>query len=280
MYEASSIVSALGDKALVYAKNKNRGGRSSAKGRDFELLYGAYHVALEGAAAHAGGQDGSGVTFEDQVLCFVDDFVLTNGNGRTLAQLKSGAASWAVGDHPLGDDFRMQSMLDSACGVSASYLLVVSSDQTKSALIDARPADLAGVAVERFPEGLSDVDLIAAMPDLADALQELSPRPPEKVVREQVFRMILGTWASSRGEQKLSDLINAAAEGPGAVVAPLLAAYELPPSAKIVLDKVPHLRFYVAKGFFGYECGNMRGIAEYHSRTPEFEAFLAELCTA
>lgn len=282
MYSEQQIEAVTGKAGLKYAQNKNRGGRSSAKGRDFEIAYGAYRVALAAAVAIRSGNVGEGVTFHDQVKCFVDDFIETVPAGRTLVQLKSGGASWNGGDHPLAEDFRLQSSLDAACGSKANYALVVSDDEQRDALVVSRPDDLTAVTVHSFPEGLTDIDLIARLTDLSDALAELSPRAPERIVREQVWRMLVGTWHASRGDQQLADLINAAANGPGAVVAPLKPPYELPDEAKKALDKITDFRFYIVKNFFVFEAlgGIQHGIADYHCHTPQFEAFVAELIAA
>jgi hypothetical protein len=42
-----------GAEALAYARNKNRGGRAGAKGRAYELSYGAYRIAVERPEAHS-----------------------------------------------------------------------------------------------------------------------------------------------------------------------------------------------------------------------------------
>ena len=279
MYSAQQIAAVAGPAGLTYAQNKNRGGRSSAKGRDFEIAYGTYRVALAAATAFRSRSLGTGVSFHDQVQCFIDDFIETTSAGRTLAQLKSGDASWNGGDHPLADDFRMQSKLDAACQTLAHYALVVSDPERRDALISSRPSDLAAVSVLSFPEGLTDFELIAGLGDLSDALSELSPRSPERIVREQVWRMLLGTWQASRGDQTLAELVNAAANGPGAVVSPLAPSYELPEDAKKALDKVPGLRFNIRKNFFVFDAlgGRQHGIADYHCHTPQFEAFVTEL---
>ncbi len=279
MYDSAMIEKTLGGGATTYAQNKNRGGRSSAKGRDFETSYGAYRVALAAAEAHTTGDDGTKLTFHDQVLCFVDAFITGRVAGRALEQLKSGGASWNAGDHPLSDDFRMQRRLDAASGITAAYRLVVSDETQRAALAASRPDDISEVDVLAFPEGLRDVDLIARLNDLSDALTELSPRPPERVVREQVWRMLLGTWAGSTGDQTLEALVNQAAHGPGGVVAPLKPPYAMPVDAKKVLDNVPGLRFNIHKNFFGYEWrgGMQRGVAEYHCHTVEFASFVQAL---
>lgn len=279
MYDADAIERAVGAEALTYAQNKNRGGRSSAKGRDFEIVYGAFRVALAAAEAHRAGQTGDDVSFVDQVLCFVDDLVISRPTGLMLEQLKSGGASWMTGDHHLADDFRYQKSLDRAEGLIASYRLVLGDEELRQAMLDGRPGDLDDVEVISFPGLLPDVDLIARVPELADALTEMSPRPSERIFREQVWRMLLGTWAGSRGEQTLAALVNEAAKGPGGVVAPLREEYVLPDEAKIILDNVPGLRFYIRKNFFTYEAfgGTQRGFADFHCYTPQFEAFVTNL---
>jgi hypothetical protein len=279
MYADATITAATGAAGLTYAQNKNRGGRSSAKGRDFEIVYGAYRIALAAADAFRSGSLGAGVAFHDQVQCFVDDFVTSGPHGRTLSQLKSGTASWSSGVHPLADDFRMQAKLDAACGVTAGYELVVGDDVRRDALTANQPANLSSVAVISFPGGLSDLDLIDRLGDLADALSELSPRPSERIAREQVWRMLLGTWQGSRGDQTLAALVNAAGDGPGAIVAPMLAPYVLSDEAIKALDNVTGLRFYISKNFFVYEAlgGMQRGYADYHCHTPQFEGFVTDL---
>ncbi|WP_179043991.1 hypothetical protein [Sphingobium lactosutens] len=282
MYSDASISAVAGANGLDYAKNKNRGGRSSAKGRDFEIVYGAYRIVLEAANALRDGALGTDISFHDQVLCFVDDFVASGPGGRTLAQLKSGAASWTGGDHPLGDDFRLQAKLDATCGVAANYELVVGDDARRDALLIDRPTDLSAVSVVSFPGELEDLDLISRLDDLAAALAELSPRDAERVVREQVWRMLLGTWQGSRGDQTLASIIHAAGHGPGAIVAPLSPPYILSDEAKKTLDKVDGLRFNIHKNFFTYDALGwmVRGIADYHCYTPQFEAFVTELTTS
>lgn len=282
VYSDANIEAVAGADGLHYAKNKNRGGRSSAKGRDFEIVYGAYRIALAAAEALQNGFPGTELAFHDQLLCFVDDFVSSGPDGRTLAQLKSGAANWSGGAHPLEDDFRMQASLDAACGVAARYELVVGTDAERDLLVASRPCDLSGVSVISFPGTLSDIKLIQRLEDLADALAELSPRPSERVVREQVWRMIVGTWLSSRGDQTLQAIIDAAGHGPGAIVAPLRAPYEFPAEAKNALDNVDGLRFNIHKNFFVYEAlgGAMHGIADFHCYTPQFEAFVSDLMTS
>lgn len=279
MYDADAIQRAVGAEALTYAQNKNRGGRSSAKGRDFEIVYGAFRVALAAAEAHRAGHSGNDVSFVDQVLCFVDDLVTRRPTGLTLEQLKSGGASWASGDHHLADDFRYQRTLDQAEGIAATYRLVLGDDGLRQAMLDGRPGDLEDVEVISFPGLLRDVELIARLPELAEALAEMSPRRSEQIVLEQVWRMLLGTWAGSSGEQTLAALVNEAAAGPGGVVAPLGEEYVLPNEAKIILDNVPGLRFYIRKNFFAYEAfgGTQRGVADFHCYTPQFGAFVTNL---
>jgi len=282
MYSAAEIVTVAGESGLTYAQNKNRGGRSSAKGRDFEIVYGAYRVALAAAEAFRTGGLGAGISFHDQVQCFVDDFIASGPDGRTLSQLKSGAAHWNGGDHPLVDDFELQAKLDAVCGVVAAYELVVGDDGQRDTLIASRPAGLGSVSVVSFPGGLSDLELIDRLGDLADALTELSPRPPERIVREQVWRMLLGTWQGSRGDQSLATLVNNAGHGPGAIVAPLLPPYVLSDAAIKALDNVAGLRFYIRKNFFVFEAlrGMQQGVADYHCHTPEFEGFVTNLLIA
>ena len=143
------ITAHCGADAAIYARNKNRGGRNNTQGASYEAQFGAMRAAEALADALRTGDDGRTTWLEEQRLCFVDDLIIDSPGNRRLSQLKSGAVSWSGGKHPVADDFRLQAKLDAALGVAASYELVVSDSDLRSALAADRPDDLT-VDVVRF----------------------------------------------------------------------------------------------------------------------------------
>ncbi len=277
MYDPKDIERIHGGDALDYARNKNRGGRSSAKGRDFEILYGAYRIALEAKAVIALDELGDSVVMADQVLCFIDDFIVEKPGETNLGQLKSGVATWGKGDRCVANDFRLQKALDEALERTASYRLVVGEAGTADKLVAGRPDDLSEVEVCVFPEGQSDRELIAALPDLASALDALTIRSPEPIVREQAFRLLLAAWLLSKGPQRLDALVNSAAEGPNGIIAPMLPPYEVADNLREALDAIPDFLYAIDRNVFHYTSGRMNGYASFHCHTPQFAAFAAAL---
>ncbi|HEX8900641.1 hypothetical protein [Vitreimonas sp.] len=65
-YTLESIGSVCGCDAAGYAANKQRGGRNSAKGRDYELMYGAVRIAELAAQVIRVGGSGEDIAIGDQ----------------------------------------------------------------------------------------------------------------------------------------------------------------------------------------------------------------------
>ena len=125
---------------------------------------------------------------QSQTGGFIDDLATVTARETILAQAKSGAAAWTGGDHPLADDFRMQRQLDAGAGRHATHELVVASDDHADAMRKTRPEDLNDVAVTAFRcMGDNWLGLFAAHPELEEALDVISIRRPQRIVREQTF---------------------------------------------------------------------------------------------
>src|SRR5262249_30829614 len=148
---------------------------------------------------------------------------------------KSGSVSWNGGDHPLSDDFRMQSKIDRQIGVSARYELVVADRGQLQNLKSNTPNDISFVDVRYVPNG--DMDLLFAnYPQLNGWLDTISARPPRKSTREQTFQRLFAAWAMSRGTVTLHEVVNSAATGADALIGPIGESYELTEALKVTLD--------------------------------------------
>jgi len=273
VYNETDIEAVHGPDQVAYARNKNRGGRSSAKGRDYELIYAAYRIAVEAKEVLDRSENGSAVVFQDQILCFIDDLVADVRGTRILEQMKSGQANWGGVAKSVAGDFRLQDALDQAMGIDARYRLVVGDKQVAETLLTSRPKDLAYVEVAHFPASTNDRELIAAKNDLREALDALSCRRPEPIVREQVFRTLLAGWCLSTGPQSVADIVNRAAEGPNGLLPPMLPDYALADNVRAALDAIPNLSYTITRNVFRYACGMMTGYANYHCHTTQFGGF-------
>ncbi|UEM21860.1 hypothetical protein JL100_003575 [Skermanella mucosa] len=274
-YRINEIRRICGESAAAYARNKNRGGRSSAQGRDYELLYGTYRITMKAAKEVEAERFGDDIFFGDQLLCFVDDLVVQTAEGRVHSQLKSGGVWWNGGDHPVAEDFRLQKMLDDAIGAAPQYELVVSDADRRGALEDARPDDVAAVKVVMFSSDKSFDALATAHPELVDALDCISARREHRAVsREQMFQLLLGAWTQSTGSVNLRNFINKAAAAPLALVAPMEPPYIMPEEAAEVLSAIAGFSFEIHRNQFSYRIRGLSGYAAYHCHTKWFSDFV------
>lgn len=271
MYDSQLIERTCGQDAAAYARNKHRGGRNNANGATFETYYAATRPTEALADALAVGDDGATTSIYAQQLCFIDDLIIDRPTARRLSQLKSGAASWTGGAHPLADDFRLQAALDAAAGVAAAYELVVAREDLRDALVAARPDDL-DVEVVRFAFDAELDGLLAANPALVAAIDSISIQLPRPSVRRQVFKAILAAWVSWTGDPSLAAFALHAAEAPGPVVAVLGPEYELPAEvaehlAALGMDiKIRNKHLY-------YRFGGLSGYSAFRGGSPESAAF-------
>jgi hypothetical protein len=277
-YPEDLVRKVCGAAAATYVANKSRGGRNNANGRDYEVMYGAFRIVLLAAEALRAGDRGSQTTVADQLRCFVDDLAIDSPAQRTLSQVKSGAASWTAGEHPVADDFRSQRRLDREIGLSPVYELVVADRDRQRVLLDSRPEDVEA-NVTFFCDASKLCDLSREHPELLDALDELSARPPRSLVREQTFQTFVGAWFTSNGPVTLASVVNKASTGPDALIRPLGESYSLPANVAAALEAIPDFEFEIRRNHLWYGCKGLEGYAAYHCLSDgfrEFERFVLE----
>jgi hypothetical protein len=190
------------------------------------------------------------------------------------------AVSWTAGEHPLATDFRLQDMLDKAENREAFYELVVSTDELRVVMEESRPSDLSGVDVTVFRGAGDDLlGLLGRQPELVEALDRISLRQPQDIVREQTFQAILGAWVHSGGKGRLKDILATIAARPDALVRVPGPDYELPAAVVEALQRVPGLRWRISGMHLSYEVGRLKGWAAYPCGSKmfrEFERFLTD----
>jgi hypothetical protein len=273
VYDRALIESACGAEAALYAERKHRGGRSGKQGASFEASYATYRIALAGCLACRGTSQDD-VWFQGQTGGFIDDLAIVTVETTAFTQAKSGAASWTGGDHPLADDFRMQRQLDAAAGRRANYELVVSSDDHAAAMLKSRPDDLDDVVVTTFRcIGDNWLNLFTAHPELEEALDAISVRRPQRIVREQTFQAILGWWLHHGCRGSLRDMMLELAERPDALVRVPGPDYELPTDVVAALQGVASLSWSISGRHFAYAVGNLRGWAAFLCGSRPFSRF-------
>lgn len=271
MYDTQLIQAVCGASAANYAQNKNRGGRNNAQGSTFENFYAATQAARVLADALDQDDGGRGIFLQSQQLCFVDDLIIDWPHARRLSQLKSGAASWTAGTHPIADDFRMQKALDEQLGMNARYELVVSDQARRDALDKSRPDDIE-VDVVRFAYA-DEVDaFLAENPGLVAAIDRLSIHEPKPSVRKAVFRTLVGAWVMSPERISLAEFAELAATGPGPLVPILGPEYELPTDVSDHLTGLG-MDIEIRKKHLYYRFAGLTGYSAYRGGTPEFSEF-------
>jgi hypothetical protein len=214
------------------------------------------------------------VWFQGQTGGFVDDLATVTVQETAFAQAKSGVATWTGGDHPLADDFRMQRQLDAAAGRRANYELVVSSDDHADAMLKSRPDDLDGVAVTAFRCTADNwLNLFADHPELEEALDAISVRRPQRIVREQTFQAILGWWLHHGCRGSLRDMMLELAQRPDALVRVPGPNYELPTDVVVALQGVAGLSWSISGRHFAYAVGSLKGWAAFLCGSKPFRRF-------
>lgn len=268
-YSFEAIEAACGVESANYASNKNRGGRNSANGRDFELCYATVRICELAAEVLRNGCDGADIVLNDQLFCFVDDLMIRTPSSQSLSQLKSGAASWEAGERSIATDFRLQRVLDNSLGIKSQYELVVGSREKERALLAQKPDDID--ANIRFHAGDDFDSILMNHPDLGRDLDCISIRPPlKRSVREQTFMVLLGAWITSAGATSLRDVVNRASTGPDALIGPIGESYALPKNVEYILSKIPGLTFEVRRNHLYFECYGMSGYAAFNCFAPDF----------
>lgn len=257
-YDPGLIERLCGAEAAVYAARKQRGGASGQKGVSFEVAYAAYRIALAARHACLEAPTAKDVWFQSQTGGFIDDLAVSTLDKMTLSQAKSGAAAWAGGDHKLADDFRLQRQLDAASDIRVTYELVVSSDDQASALAGTSPDDLTDVTVTAFRcTGQDWQGLLAAHPELEEALDAISHQPQRRIVREQTFQAIAGLWLHRGCRGSLLDLMATLAERPDALVRAPGPTYELRADVVDALGRVANLAWSIDGRHFLYVVGGL-----------------------
>lgn len=274
-YDADTIKRACGVDAAHYAKNKKRGGLASHGGLRFEVLYAAHRIAIEANMACSAGETAQDIWFQDQVGGFVDDLAVVAPSATTLSQVKSGTVSWTAGEHSLAEDFRLQGRLDRALCRPVSYELVVPTDDTAELMRKSRPSDLMPVAVTVFRAVGDDLQgLFRRQPELATALDGISLRPPQDIVREQTFEAILGAWVYSRGQGFLTQILRNLAARPDALVRVPGPNYELRADVAEALQSVRGFTWTTEGMHFRYGVGGrLSGWAAFLCDSESFRAF-------
>jgi len=279
-YDPATIERACGVHAAAYAARKQRGGRSNQQGSSFETAYAAYRIALAGYRACQEPEAEDDIWFQAQTGGFIDDLAIVTAQDTALAQAKSGVVSWHAGDHPLADDFRLQRQLDQEAGRTARYELVVASDEYAGAMHASRPDDLADISVTAFRcDGKNWLDLFVAHPDLREALDAISLRRPQTIVREQTFQLILGWWLHHGCCGHLRAMMLELAERPDALVRVPGPDYALSAEVAAALANVVGLVWSISGRHFAYEVGNLKGWAAFlcgSDRFQRFERFMLE----
>lgn len=273
-YDPASIERVCGAQAAAYAAHKHQGGRSNQQGASFETAFAAYQIALVGRQACLEPEACDDAWFQAQTGGFIDDLATVTVQATTLAQAKSGTASWTGGDHPLADDFRMQRELDREAGRPARYELVVASDERADAMRESRPGDLAEVKITAFRCEVDHwLDLFTSHPELREALDAISLRRPQTIVREQTFQLILGWWLHHGCRGSLLDMMSELAERPDALVRVPGPDYALPSEVVAALANVAGLVWAIKGRHFAYEVGNLKGWAAFLCGSEHFRRF-------
>jgi len=201
MGNESLIGQLFGDETLEYFKRKCRGGASGAKGIVYENHFAVYQLAY---LVPEDLQVGSNVHVETQLDDFVDDIVVSDFKLRIRKhyQLKNSASvSWAGGDHPISDDFRMQKELnDHLCFSSTTTTLVCSDSARADRLSQQIPAEISNHSeVENFCYGETLNATLQIEPKLFDAIKNLCAFADTDKV-ERLGALILGVWSANCGQ--------------------------------------------------------------------------------
>ena len=279
-YDRAAVERLCGSEAANYAVRKQSGGRAGQKGWRFEVVYAAYRLALEAQGALVSEAAGRDVFFQDQAGGFVDDLAVFAAGHIRLTQAKSGRVSWHDGTHELANDFRLQSRLDAGLGRSPTYELVVGSGDVRDALVRSRPADLADVEVRALHGAGPDIQaFLQGHPELVSALDIMSLRTPQAIVREQTFQAILGAWVQSTGTVCLADMLETLARRPDALVRTPGVSYKL---SSEVIERLQQVQGFTWEVIgrnlrYAYAGGALSGWAAFRCGAPEFERFEAFL---
>lgn len=273
LYDKATIEAVLGAQAATYAGNKNRGGRNNAKGATYESYFAAARLASLMAKALAAGDNGADTWVQEQQLCFVDDLIVDQPGERRFSQLKSGAAtSWTGGDHPIGDDFRMQRSLDQVLAINGAYELVVPTAEQRVALAADKPDDVVAEVIH-FPAERDLGALIEGDAELASALDAIAIWDSRASVRRKAFETLLAAWVTSPEKISLAEFALHAAAGPGPVTTILGPDYMLPDPVAEHLRSLPGLDFEIRKKHLYYRFGAFTGYSAFRTGTPAFTRF-------
>jgi hypothetical protein len=164
----------LNEEQIKYLKKKNEGGRGNRNGYDFELLVATRCAISEVMAVRRGEANPSEIFIAVQVDGFIDDFAIVRGSSYEWFEMKSGDdLSWAGGDRPLKDNFRLQQHCDYRLKRKASYNLVVSSRAAAHSILRAKSLSARGVTVSLFPNLTVKSELLAQSEQFAILLEDL-----------------------------------------------------------------------------------------------------------
>lgn len=262
------LQTALSSPQAKTLQHKSRGGRSNARGNQYEALFRAAKVVELAATAK---QPLTQLFVKPQVRGFVDDLAIAFPTQTLYYQCKclteAGQLSWTSGNPSLAQDFAWQHALVARCGAPpAATHLVVAGAALHAKMSQTMPGTLARHArVELFPYCEGIVNRL---------VYEYRP------VRFWLSQISASCWPKHDELVALLQLVKAAcAEFPdGATVAAILAAIDrhhpghlrapgpaepwldaLDPALLTLLDNMEGLEYDVGRGFFQWRAFGTSG---------------------
>jgi hypothetical protein len=276
MINDEQIESLLGEKALKYLKNKERGGSSNQKGNTYENVFAIYQIALLGPVIWEQGQS---IDISSQVMAFVDDLIIDycNENFVKHFQLKATQVSWDEGEHPIAEDFCMQFQINEQLLQKKSEInLVVPFSQLRQKLLDSIPGNI---------QSYTQVCLFSCDPNLRKVLQ-LEPNfrqaieylcafdNPSADKIECVASVLLGAWMSiDKKNVSIAAILKRAQQSSPSYIRSFVAV-SLDPDVESILESIQGLTYEVSRGFLKWQFrGLQEGTLSYSCDDERFTAF-------
>ncbi len=270
------VVLLFGPDTLKYLERKHRGGTSGAKGFRYEDYFAVYKLAT---LIPEDVKEGSDLHVESQLKTFVDDVIVSDRINRSKHhfQLKNSTrVSWASGDHPIKEDFRMQKALNDSQWFRGTKTSLVCSDEGLSEQLAKKiPSDISSyTTVEHFGYAETLNASLQIEPKLSDALKNLCAfADTDKIERLGV--LLLGAWSAHSGNtSKVSKLWEKVLEHePNYVKSEDELA--IPTTLNQILMQIEGFSYTIESGYFVWQVTDwhMEGVLPYPVKSEQFKEF-------
>ncbi len=278
MYEPEQIQELFGKEALVYLKNKHRGGEVNQKGNTYESFFAVFQLAL---LAKGVIEEGATILFTSQILAFVDDLIIDRQDDapRCHYQLKNAKTlSWGTGLRSIADDFQKQYTLNQQVSRPCELALVVSDSTLQAELTTSIPTVLTEFSqVLFFPYHPNLIQVVEADTSFWEAIAYLSAfDDPEPDKIECVATVLLGAWvSSSKSSVSAIDILHKAQQATPCFIRSFRHDLQLDPEVEKILDRIQNFTYNLTKGFLHWQFrgGLTEGTLPYSIETEKFERF-------